>query len=147
MRSLTFYIVFTLALFCSFTCDASEKSELMVIAKSIKQAILLNDSSVMQKYVHSDGVYFMDDKMSRDEVIKSLQNKESTLYRYLFGNTGSIKNYLQTADKLKIRIIMRDKTSAIVSFPSINHEPEEWKECCFIKRKNKWYFDGIFYCE
>ncbi len=141
-----FFIMISFLL-CSNVYAGSNNAELITIANKLKDAVTKNDVSLIYKYIHSDGVYFMDDRLTRIETNKLLKDANSPLYRYLFGSDDSIKSYLLSAQDLKIKVHYRDKYSAIVSFASSNHPVEEWKECCFIKRNKRWYFDGIFYCE
>lgn len=135
--------IFAQIAFCDESPDVKNINKMLAV---IENAIVNENDSELLKYVPPSGIYFGDGHYKYAEIKKSIGDKNGWLYRYLFVGEKSIKIYFQKAKNLKPRITYRTKSSIQVIFETSNNEATKWAECCFFKIKNKWYFDGIFYC-
>lgn len=117
------------------------------LATEIKKAVAEQDTNRLLTYVAPSGTYFIDSVYSYDEIKDVIGKKDSWLYKYLFTDRNSVKSYFQSAEEMKIKVHHRNENAVLISYQSSNYDPNRWVECCFIKLKDKWYFDGIFYCK
>ena len=145
IRSILFSLlsIFSQIAFCGESRETKKINKMLV---AIENAIANENSSELLKYVPPSGIYFGDGRYSYAEVEKSIGDQNGWLYRHLFVGEKSVKIYFQEAKNLKSRITYRSKSSIQVIFETSNNEATKWVDCCFFKIKNKWYFDGIFYC-
>ncbi len=133
-----------------FTADAGQEENIVIdiskIAETLRTAVINEDTDCLLKYVSPSGTYFIDDVWSYEKVRKSMKDKDGWLFRHLFSNDNSVKNYFLKAKDLHIKVYQQNDKSVMISFQSSNYDPNDWVECCLIKVKGKWYFDGVFYC-
>jgi hypothetical protein len=149
MRNLIFiwFLFFSFVFVNSVSCNNGEHIEIEKLAKEVKDAVIKKDINRLMKYVSPSGVYFIDDKYTYEQIEEIIRKKNSWLYKHLFVGENSVINYFQKANDLEIKIHHRNSNAIFVSYHSSNVKPVNWLECCFIKIKGKWYFDGIFSCE
>lgn len=148
MRELATAVVFLLSATITFGEDArSDTLEINRIAEEIAQAVKEEDVRKVLTYVSPAGTVFIDAGYTRQEIVDLLSDEKSWLYEHLFTSKKSVKNYFDTAIGVNIRVHRRGKDAAMISYVAANKQPEDWAECCLIKTKGRWYFDGIFYCE
>ncbi len=145
-------ISFTLFCIVAFpvvtSCNEKGKSEFEKIADEVRTAVIKEDVKILLKYVSSTGTSFVDDHYTFGEIRELLKNKDSWLCKHLFWGENSIKKYFENAEGLTIKIHYYNKDKAVsIFYQSLNNAPRNWVECCFIKINEKWYFNGIFYCE
>jgi len=116
------------------------------IAKALQAAVMREDVGYLMRYVSPSGTYFIDGVYSFEEIKNSMEDRNGWLNKHIFSSDNSIKSYFLNAKNLKIKVHHRNKRSIMISYQSSNYDPTDWVECCLIKEKGKWYFDGVFYC-
>jgi hypothetical protein len=145
----SFFLIITFIL-CAVNLSAENKistdPELHKIALEMKSAVLNMDMAYLINHVAPSGTYFIDTGYSHDQIERLVRDKNSWLYKYLFVDKNSVKNYFKQARDLKIKVFKRDINSIMISYQSSNFEAHKWIENCLIKINGKWYFDGIFTC-
>lgn len=147
-------LIISFTLFCIVvfpvvtSCNEKEKSELEKIAYEVRTGVIKEDVEMLLKYVSPAGTSFIDDHYTYEEIRELLKNKDSWLYKHLFWGENSVKKYFDSAKELTIKIHYFNKDEAVsIFYQSSNYAPRNWVECCFVKINEKWYFNGIFYCE
>lgn len=128
-------------------CENRLSNEVDRFANKAMFGVINTDIEQLLKMISKHGVYFGDSKFSKNEISRLLKDKNSLLYKHMFAADDSVKAYFDKNKNISLVVLNRGSKSAIVKYRSDTLNEDEWLECCFIKIDNKWYFDGMFYCE
>lgn len=141
-----FIMILLAASIVSMTAQCSNNDDVSKLAYDLKDAVLEEKRERLLEFVAPQGTNSIDSSYTKKQVVELMNDHNSWLFKYLFLDDKSVKNYFKEAKDLKVKVYTRSNESTFVSYQTSNHKPTEWVECCLIKINGKWYFDGIFEC-
>ena len=122
-------------------------ADIIKLAQEMKIAVINRDVKAIIRHVNPRGMYFLDRFYTFDEVVRLIEDKDSWLYKHMFEESKSVRNYFIRAKGNKYIIQHMGKGWISIVYQSSNYERSEWIESCFYLVDKKWYFNsGIFDC-
>jgi len=109
-------VSFVIVMSCAIYGVGAECDDVMSSALAIKDAIVSNDVATLTRFF-ANVIWFVDDRYDKKELVELLSDKNSWLYKDIFGENDSLRTYLANASDVKI-IIHEDSEFYLVVFSS-----------------------------
>lgn len=123
-------------------CEVDDSTSAAGAARILQQAILTRNVPLLLRYIDSDGVVSLDGEFTRKEMKNGLSDTNSGIWKYLYGQKGSIRAFFQEDGQIKIVARKGGKNLWLIDF----HSPKRGLSvsCQIAKIGRRWKLVSLF---